>query len=79
MDDLAALESELMWRRSGWYRHVNHESGALAVFPETARDEAAWEAKAEAEAAETVALGERTRPEPKPLENFFVSRLRRGD
>ncbi len=78
-EGLDALACELAWRRSGWHRHVNEEPGAMAIFPETAKNGQAWEQKAALQTVEAEELERATRPEAKPLENTLARRVQRGD
>lgn len=77
IDGLAALANELFWRRSDWHRHVNAETGALALFPKTAKDVDEWEQRALAMHAQQ----ETIRLDAKPEENTLAARKRimRGD
>ena len=77
IDGLAGLAEQLSRKRSGWIWHENPETGALALFPETAKNEAEWERRAldMHEAQETIRL------EAKPEVNTLAERKRiiRGD
>ena len=77
IDGLAGLAEQLLRKRSGWIWHENPETGALALFPETAKNEAEWERRAldMHEAQETIRL------EAKPEVNTLAERKRiiRGD
>ena len=78
LDALAELMSELAWRNSGWNRHVNHKTGAVALFPKTATDVDAWEVRCQ----EMQAAQRPVQVEDKPEENTLPSRadrLRRSD
>ncbi len=73
-DNIDDLMSDLYWLDSGFHRHVNSETGAMAIFPETAKSEHDWEARA-------LAMHENQRtiiPAPKPRENA-MTRITRGD
>jgi len=77
IDGLAGLAEQLLRKRSGWIWHENPETGALALFPETAKNEAEFEQRAldMHEAQETIRL------EAKPEVNTLAERKRiiRGD
>ena len=75
MDNIDDLMSDLYWLDSGWHRIVNPETGAMALFPETAKDVDAWEQRADMmhRAQEPVTL------KPKPLENILAARVVRAD
>lgn len=77
IDGLAGLADRLAIMRSGWFRHVNAETGEFALFPYTAKSEAEWEQRALAmhEAQEPIRL------DAKPEENTLAARKRimRGD
>lgn len=62
---------------SPWYWHENSETGALAIFPKTAKSESEWEARALLMHDQQVTI----RLESKPLENQMAlrKRLARGD
>ena len=73
-DNIDDLMADLYWLGSGWHRHVNPETGAVALFPETAKDDDQWQARAiQMHAAQVpVTLA------PKPLENA-MRRIVRAD
>ena len=73
-DNIDDLLSDLYWLGSNWHRHVNSETGAVALIPETADDVDAWEQRALAmhENQEPIRLAE------KPKENA-MTRIKRGD
>ena len=48
MDNLDTLLRDLSYIDSGWHRHENPKNGAVVLFPETAKNEADWEARAQA-------------------------------
>ena len=79
LDFLDDLTAELAWRNFGWTRVVNPETGAIGLFPETATDADAWEAKTLAMMADQ---GRVDLPD-KPLnaENTLAERIKilRGD
>ena len=77
IDGLAELAGKLAFKRSGWHREENPDTGAVAYFPVTATDVDAWQARALAQAQESERMEREIRPAPKPLENAL--RLRRGD
>ena len=83
IDDLDALlgdiSSELFWRRAGLYRVVNPKTGAVAIFPKTAKDVDAWGRKTVLLCAEMFRQGRENAPPPKPLENMLARRVARGD
>ncbi len=73
-DDIDTLLRDLSYIDSGWHRHENPKNGAVVLFPETAKNEDQWEARALLMHAEQklVILA------PKPVENS-MTRIRRGD
>ena len=73
-DNIDVLLRDLSYIDSGWHRHENPVTGAVALFPETAKNEAEWESRALAMHAEQEAI---TLP-PKPRENA-LSRIVRAD
>ena len=82
IDGLAGLAEQLLRKRSGWIWHENPETGALALFPETAKNEAEWERRALAQNAEAEAMERANRLEAKPEENALAARkgtIVRGD
>ena len=83
IDDLDALlgdlSSELFWRNCGLIRVVNPKTGAVAIFPETAKDADAWERKTVLLCADMFRQGRENAPPPKPLENMLARRVTRGD
>ena len=77
-DNIDVLLRDLSYIDSGWHRHENPVTGAVVLFPETAKNEAEWERRAldMHEAQETIRL------EAKPEANTLVARKRqitRGD
>ncbi len=75
MDNLDVLLRDLSYIDSGWHRHENPKNGAVVLFPETAKNEAEWEARALLMHAsqEPVTLA------PKPQTNALAERVVRGD
>ncbi len=74
-DDIDTLLRDLSYIESGWHRHENSETGAVAIFPETAEDAEDWEARAlEMHAAQWIIV-----PEVKPAENTLAARVVRAD
>ena len=78
LDGLERLAERLARKRSGWHWHENSETGEVALFPETAKSEHEWEARALAmhEKQKTIRLVE------KPEENALAARkgqITRGD
>ena len=73
-DDIDTLLRDLSYIDSGWHRHENPKNGAVVLFPETAKNEAEWEARALAMHAEQEAIT----LAPKPQENA-MTRIERGD
>ena len=73
-DNIDVLLRDLSYIDSGWHRHENPKNGAVVLFPETAKNEAEWEARALLMHAEQkpVILAE------KPQENA-MTRIERGD
>ena len=74
-DNIDVLLRDLSYIDSGWHRHENPETGAVALFPETAKNEAEWETRALLMHAsqEAITLA------PKPLENTLAQRVVRAD
>lgn len=76
-DSLDVLLRDLAMKDSGWHRHENPETGAVAYFPETAKSAEDFERRALAmhESQEPVTLA------PKPREDHMAARKRiaRGD
>ena len=74
-DNIDVLLRDLSYIDSGWHRHENPETGAVALFPETAKNEAEWEARALLMHAEQtpVTLA------PKPRGNTLAERVVRAD
>ena len=84
-DNLDVLLRDLALKDSGFHRHENPQTGAVAFFPDVpvfpsgsnqARQiEAAWEARALVmhESQDPIRL------EPKPLENTLAKRVVRAD
>ena len=73
-DNLDKLVTDLMRIDSGWIWHENPQTGALAIFPTTAKDPAAWERRA-------LDMHDLQRPvmlQAKPEENG-LARVVRGD
>ncbi len=82
IDGLAGLAEQLSRKRSGWIWHENSETGALALFPETAKDVDAWEQRALAQNAEAEAMERANRLEAKAEVNTLAERkgqIFRGD
>ena len=76
-DGLSGLVHALAIRRSGYIRHENAETGAIVFFPEMAKSEHEWEARAlEMHNAQIPVVLER-----KAEENVLANRVRviRGD
>ncbi len=84
-DNIDVLLRDLSYIDSGWHRHENPVTGAVALFPdmpmfpsgskEARAAEDAWEARALAmHASQTLIL-----PEAKPLENTLAARVVRSD
>ena len=73
-DNIDVLLRDLSYIDSGWHRHENPVTGAVALFPETAKNEAEWEARALLMHREQVSLTLK----PKPVENT-MTRIERGD
>ncbi len=74
-EDIDTLLRDLSYIDSGWHRHENPKNGAVVLFPETAKNEAEWEARALEmhSAQEAITLA------PKPLENTLAQRVVRAD
>jgi hypothetical protein len=73
-DNIDVLLRDLSYIDSGWHRHENPETGAVVLFPETAKNEAEWEARA-------LQMHSKQTPihlEAKPQENA-MTRIERGD
>lgn len=73
-DDLDGLLFDLGYANCGWHRHVNPETGAAFLVPETAQSEDEWEARA-------LMMHANQKPvtiEAKPVENA-MARIVRGD
>ena len=73
-DNIDVLLRDLSYIDSGWHRHENPETGAVVLFPETAKNEAEWEQRALLMHREQVSLTLK----PKPSENT-MTRIERGD
>ena len=76
-DGLNALSEVLAIRRSGYHRHVHSETGAVVIFPATAKHEYEWERRAlEMHNAQVPVI-----PDAKPEENTLATRMQviRGD
>ena len=73
-DNIDVLLRDLSYIDSGWHRHENPVTGAVVLFPETAKNEAEWEQRA----LLMHASQEIIRLQPKPLENT-MTRIKRGD
>ncbi len=73
-DNIDVLLRDLSYIDSGWHRHENPKNGAVVLFPETAKNEADWEARALLmhQEQETITLA------PKAVENA-LSRIVRAD
>ena len=76
-DPMAALMTALGRRNGPWVYHENAETGAIAIFPKTATDVEAWEARA----LEMIAEQKPMTLAPKPTQNELAARkiLSRGD
>ena len=74
-DNIDVLLRDLSYIDSGWHRHENPETGAVVLFPETAKNEAEWEARALEmhSAQEAITLA------PKPQTNELAARVVRSD
>ncbi len=73
-DNIDVLLRDLSYIDSGWHRHENPKNGAVVLFPETAKNEAEWEARA-------LLMHSKQTPihlEAKPQENA-MTRIERGD
>ena len=76
IDALAELMGALARKNGPWVWHENPETGELAIFPKTAKDEAAWESRALLMHAAQITIT----LDPKPTENEFArQRMVRGD
>ena len=73
-DNIDRLMTELMRIDSGWIWQENPQTGALAIFPKTAKDVEAWESRA----LEMLAAQVPVMLEAKPEENT-LARVVRGD
>lgn len=78
-DSPDALLRDLALTKAGWHRQENPETGAVAIFPETATNESEWEQRAKLQLAE--AKSNLAIPEPKPMKNTLAARrtIARGD
>ena len=88
IDAILEVLAEDDLERSGWRKHVNHETGAIAMFPSVPHHipgskaaraaENEWEARCQSMHDQQITLV----PEPKPEVNTLqerVDQLRRGD
>ena len=73
------LLRDLALINAGWHRVEHPETGAVGIFPETAKDEADWERKAMAQSRE--AESNAIILPPKLLDDDLAERMRisRGD
>ena len=74
-DNIDVLLRDLSYIDSGWHRHENPVTGAVVLFPETAKNEAEWEARALAMTAAQTPI----HLAPKPQTNALAERVVRGD
>lgn len=75
-DGFESLTHALAIKRAGFHRFQNPENGAISIFPNEAKDVAAWEMRAMEQAAR--ATRDALIVPPKPLENNMI-RTTRGD
>ena len=70
LDGLERLAEQLQRKLSGWHWHEHSETGEVSLFPETAKSEHEWEARARAmhERQKTIRL------DAKPEENALAAR-----
>ena len=94
IDDLAGIDAILEvlaeddLERSGWRKHVNHETGAIAMFPSVPHNipgskaaraaENEWEARCQSMHDQQVPITLEPKPEVNTLKER-VDQLRRGD
>jgi len=90
-DGLDSIAERLNFKRLGWHRHVNSETGEIALFPSVRHHTAdsparlklenAWEQKALAQNAKAEAMERANRLADKPAVNTLAERKRiaRGD